>query len=176
MSNLEEISENFFKAFRPPAKLTLSQWADQYAVLSSESSAEAGRWKTIPYQRGIMDAITDPAIEQVTCQKSARVGWTKIINHTIGYFISQDPCSIMVVQPRIEDAEGYSKEEIAPMLRDTPCLIDLVSDVKSKDSSNTILKKSYPGGTLSMIGANSPGGFRRVSKRVVAFDEVRPSG
>ena len=28
----------------------------------------------------------------------------------------------MLVQPTIEDAQGYSKEEIAPMLRDTPVL------------------------------------------------------
>lgn len=119
-----------------------------------------------------MDSITDPAIEQVTVMKSARVGFTKILNHTIGYYIHQDPCSIMVVQPTIDDAEGYSKEEIAPMIRDTPCLAGIVSESKSKETSNTILTKSYPGGTLGLVGANSPRGFRRVSRRVVLFDEV----
>lgn len=172
METAESIARSFLSAFRPPKKFRLSEWADQYAYLSAESSAEAGRWKSLPYQVGIMDAITDPAIEQVTVMKSARVGYTKILNHTIGYYIHQDPCSIMLVQPTIEDAEGYSKEEIAPMLRDTPCLAGLVSDSKAKDSSNTILTKIYPGGTLGLVGANSPRGFRRVSRRVVLFDEV----
>jgi phage terminase large subunit GpA-like protein len=78
----------------------------------------------------------------------------------------------MVVQPTIEDAEGYSKDEIDPMLRDTPALAGVVSEAKAKDGKNTILKKSFPGGNLLMIGANSPRGFRRVSIRFVAFDEV----
>jgi phage terminase large subunit GpA-like protein len=159
-------------ALTPPAKLSLSEWADEHAVLSNESSAESGRWKTLPYQKGIMDALTDPLIEQVTVMKSARVGYTKIINNFIAYHIHQDPCSIMVVQPTIEDAEGYSKEEIAPMIRDTKCLEGLIQEAKAKDGSNTLLIKLFPGGTLGIVGANSPRGFRRVSRRVVLFDEV----
>ena len=35
-----------FKTLEPPPDLTLSQWADKYRQLSSEASAEPGRWKT----------------------------------------------------------------------------------------------------------------------------------
>lgn len=170
--NLLKLERAAYRAFKPPEKLTLSEWADRYAFLSAESSAEGGRWHTLPYQKGIMDAITDPRVEQVTVMKSARVGYSKILNHAIAFHIHQDPCPIMLVQPTIEDAQGYSKEEIAPMLRDTPCLKGLVSESKAKDGANTILQKQFPGGTLSMVGANSPRGFRRVSRRVVLFDEV----
>jgi phage terminase large subunit GpA-like protein len=141
-------------------------------ILSAESSAEGGRWHTLPYQKAMMDAITDPKIEQVTVMKSARVGYSKILNHIIAYHIHQDPCGIMVVQPTIEDAAGYSKEEIAPMIRDTKVLTNLVSDAKTRDSNNTILQKQFPGGVLSLVGANSARGFRRVSRRIVLFDET----
>jgi phage terminase large subunit GpA-like protein len=170
--NLLKLERAAYQAFKPPEKLTLSEWADRYAFLSAESSAEGGRWHTLPYQKGIMDAITDPKVEQVTVMKSARVGYSKILNHAIAFHIHQDPCPIMLVQPTIEDAQGYSKEEIAPMLRDTPCLKGLVSESKAKDGANTILQKQFPGGTLSLVGANSPRGFRRVSRRVVLFDEI----
>lgn len=159
-------------AWRPPPRLSLSEWADEHFYLSAESAAEPGRWKTLPYQRGIMDAITDPAVEQVSWMKSARVGATKIMDATVGYFMHQDPCPVMVVQPTVEDAEGYSKEEIAPMLRDCPALAGLVRERKGKSAAQTILHKSFPGGSLSMVGANSARGFRRVSRRVVIFDEV----
>lgn len=172
MTNLSRLERAALSAFRPPRKLTLSQWADTYAYLSSESSAEGGRWHTLPYQKGIMDAISSNSVEQVTVMKSARVGYSKILNHVIAYHIHQDPAPIMLVQPTIEDAQGYSKEEIAPMLRDTPCLRGVVSDAKAKDGANTILQKQFPGGTLSLVGANSPRGFRRVSRRIVLFDEV----
>ena len=66
MTNLEFLEETAFGSFKPPKKLSLSDWADQNAYLSAESSAEGGRWKTLPYQKGMMDAITNPDIEQVT--------------------------------------------------------------------------------------------------------------
>lgn len=172
MGSFEDLLLEAMPGLLPPPKLTLSGWSDQFAYLSAESAAEPGKWTTLSYQRGIMDALTDPEIEWVVVMKSARVGYTKILNNLIGYHIHQDPCPIMVVQPTVEDAEGYSKEEIAPMLRDTSVLRGLVSEAKAKDGSNTILAKSYPGGTLSMVGANSPRGFRRVSRRVICFDEV----
>lgn len=168
----DDVLRDVLQAWSPPKRMTLSEWSDANAYLSAESAAQEGRWRTLPYQRGMMDAMTDPAVEQIVVIKSARVGYTKMLNNLIGYHIHQDPCPIMVVQPTIEDAEGYSKEEIAPMLRDTTALRGLVADAKSKDSNNTILSKSFPGGTLSLVGANSPRGFRRVSRRVVLFDEV----
>ncbi|MBU0995803.1 MAG: phage terminase large subunit family protein, partial [Proteobacteria bacterium] len=147
-------------------------WADKYAYLSPESAHEPGKWKTLPYQKDILDAFTDLRVEKITMMKSARVGYTKILNQVEGYHIHHDPKSILMVQPTVEDAQGYSKEELAPMLRDTPVLQGLVSEAKSRDSSNTILKKSYPGGFLSLVGANSARGFRRISVPIVLFDEV----
>ena len=172
MTSIVDLQKLAYSAFLPPKKLSLSEWANEYAYLSVESSAEGGRWRTLPYQKGIMDAVTDPNIEQITVMKSARVGYSKILNHIIAYHIHNDPCPIMIVQPTIEDATGYSKEEIAPMLRDTKCLQGLVSDAKAKDGQNTLLQKLFPGGNLTLVGANSPRGFRRVSRRIVLFDET----
>ena len=172
MTSTQSLEKAFFLSFKPPEKLSLSDWADKYAYLSAESSSEAGRWRTLPYQKAIMDAVTDPNIEQIVVMKSARVGYSKILNHVIGYHIHMDACNMMIVQPTIEDAAGYSKEEIACMIRDTKCLQGLISDPKAKDGQNTILQKNFPGGTLSLVGANSPRGFRRVSRRIVLFDEV----
>ena len=104
---VERLERAAYSAFKPPRRLTLSEWADTYAFLSVESSAEGGRWRTLPYQKGIMDAISDPLIEQVSLMKSARVGYSKILNHVIAYHIHQDPCPLMLVQPTIEDGQGY---------------------------------------------------------------------
>jgi len=162
--------------WRPPPRLSLSEWADRFFYLSAESSAQAGRWTTLPYQRGIMDAITDPTVTQVSVMKSARVGYTKCMNAAVAFHMHQNPCSMLVVQPTVDDAKGYSKEEIAPMLRDCPELAKIIfedsEEIGPKDSGNTILHKRFPGGVLSMVGANSGAGFRRISRRVVIFDEV----
>ena len=173
----EALTAELFMARRrniqPPPKLTLSQWAKEYAVLSRETSAQTGRFHAFAYQNGIMDAITDPTVEMVTVQKSARVGYTKILDHVAGYYIHQDPSPILVVQPRVEDAEDYSVTEIEPMLRDTPVLAEIVGDLKRKDSKQKINKRVFRNGaSMSFVGANSPGGFRRITARIVQFDEV----
>lgn len=161
------------RRWSPPERLTLSEWAQKHYYLSAESSAEPGRFRPYKYQIGIMNAVTDPAIHKVSFIKSARVGATKIINAIVGYYMHQDPCPLLVVQPTVEDAEGYSKEEIAPMLRDCPTLAELFGHGgQAKQAQNTILHKLYPGGSVSMVGANSGRGFRRVSRKVVLFDEV----
>lgn len=159
------------EALLPPPHLNLSEWADLNFYLSVESSAEPGRWTSFPYQRGIMDAITDPEVEQVTWRKSARVGATKIFGATIGYFMDHDPCPIMVVQPTLDDARDYSEEEIVPMFRDCKVLAEIMAKAAKKYSQKK-LKKYFPGGLLHLTGANSGAGFRRVSRRVVLFDEV----
>lgn len=167
-----EIARDTRALFRPPKRRSLSQWADEHFYLSEESSAVAGRWKTLPVQRGVMDAISDPDVRQVSWQKCARIGATKIINATCGFYVDQDPCPMLVVQPTVEDAKGYSREEIAPMLRDVPRLARLVLTDSGKKGRKTMLHMMFAGGSISMVGANSGRGFRRVSRKVVLFDEV----
>lgn len=160
-------------ALLPPPKLTVSEWADRFAYLSPETSARHGKFKAFAYQNGIMDAVSDPLVETVSVMKSARIGYTKLLDNVIGFFIHQDPCPVLVVQPRVEDAEDYSRTEIAPMLRDTPVLFDIAGDLKAKDSNQRVSKRLFRNGaSVSFVGANSPGGFRRITARVVAFDEV----
>ena len=176
MTEYQLTSENAFetisKSWNPPPNLTISEWADEYGVLTAESSAEPGRWRSYTYQRAMMDAFCAPEVEQVTLLKSARIGYTKIIGHVIGYHIHQDPCSMLVIQPTIGDAEDYSKEEVQPVIDETEVLRSRVGEAKSRSSGNTITKKRYPGGILHIHGANAPRGFRRITVRIVLFDET----
>ena len=161
------------KHFNPPPNLTISQWADTYRQLSAEGSAEPGRWRTsrAEYQRGIMDAANDPRIDTVIVMKSAQVGATEIINNIVGYFSKNDPAPILVIQPTLEMAQTWSKDRFAPMVRDTEELAELFN-TQSRQRNNTILHKIYPGGHLTIAGANSPASLASRPVRIVLFDEV----
>jgi phage terminase large subunit GpA-like protein len=159
---------------RTPPRLSVSEWADRYRFLSPEASAEPGRWDTAraEYQRGMMDAIIDPRIEMVVVMKSAQVGWTEIIGNVVGYHVHQDPAPILVVQPTVEMGEAWSKDRLAPMLRDSPALRGKVGEARSRDGGNTLRHKTFPGGHLTVAGANSPASLASRPIRVVLFDEV----
>jgi phage terminase large subunit GpA-like protein len=160
--------------FQPPREQTISVWADSERVLSSESSAEPGKWRTdrAPYMREVMDALNDPKIQRVVVMKASQVGATEAINNILGFYMSRDPAPVLVIQPNVEMAETWSKDRLSPMLRDTPCLVDKVHEAKSKDSSNTIRQKTYQGGRLTIIGANAPSGLSARPIRIVLGDEV----
>ncbi|WP_121614779.1 phage terminase large subunit family protein [Virgibacillus halodenitrificans] len=162
------------KLMAPPPDLSVSEWSDMYRKLSSESSAEPGQWRTdrAPYQRKIMDQINDPKVETVVIMTSAQVGKTEVILNAIGYHIDYDPSPIMVMQPTVDMAKTFSKTRLSPMLRDTPALKGKVSDAKSRDSGNTILEKSFPGGVVVMVGANAPAGLASRPIRILLADEV----
>ena len=162
------------KLLKPPPKLTLSEWSDIYRMLTSESSAEAGRWQTsrAPYQKEIMDAVSNPEVEKVVVMSSSQVGKTEIILNIIGYYIDYMPCPMMLVMPIEEMLKSFSKDRLAPMINATPTLRNKVFDVKSKDSSNTMLHKKFHGGHLTLVGANSAANLASRPIRVLLADEV----
>ena len=172
-TDVEQLTRQILAGFRPPPRLRLSEYADQFAVMTG-STATKGRWSCIPYQREPLDCFTDPRVEMVAWMKSARVGYTKCLNVVVQYYSHQDPCEIMIVQPVKEDAEGYSKEEIKPLFEDTPALHGLISESKARNTaSNTILLKQLSnGGLIDIVNAASGRSFRRKSRKVVLFDEV----
>jgi phage terminase large subunit GpA-like protein len=161
-------------AAMPPPTLTVSEWADDARRLSQESSAEPGRWTTAraEYQRAILDAVADPGVPVIVVMKAAQVGWTEILNNAVGFHIDQDPAPLLVIQPTLEMAEAWSKDRLAPMLRDTPVLRGRVKDPRSRDADNTLLHKVFPGGHITMIGANSPASLAMRPIRIVLADEV----
>ena len=158
--------------FRPPPDLSISEWADTYRYLSLENSPEAGKWRTsrAEYQRGMMDAVKEH--ERVVIMTAAQVGKTELLLNTLGYYIHYDPCPILIIQPTLEMGEKFSKDKLAPMLRDTPVLRERVGDPKSRKSGNTLRHKQFPGGSVDIAGANSPAGLASLSIRVLLCDEV----
>ena len=159
---------------KPPPPLTISQWADKYRVLSSESSAEPGRWHTdkAPYQRAIMDAIGDPHVREVVVMSAAQIGKTDaFILNVLAYYMDYAPAPIMCMQPTLDMGQTLSKDRISPMLRDTPRLKGLV-DVKSRFAGNTVMKKNFIGGHITIVGANSPSSLASRPIKVLLADEI----
>lgn len=165
--------ERFARHCRPLPRLSMSQWAPRYRVLSPEATANHGPWQNdvVPYLVDIMDAVSDRETQEVTVVSPSQAAKTELILNTIGYFIHQEPSPILVVQPTTETGESFSKDRVAPMIRDSKVLAALVKPARSRDSNNTILSKAYPGGQLDIVGANAPAGLAMRPKRVVLLDE-----
>ena len=160
--------------YQPPPPLTLSQWADKFAYVPPEAGAMPGKFftSTAEYQRGIQDAISDPDIESVVLMMCSQSGKTQIQMNSVGYYSHHEPAPILFVQASEGEAEKFSKNRIAKMIRSTPVLRKLFPSPRARDSGNTLLNKEFPGGVLILAGANAPAGLASMPIRILEMDEV----
>ncbi|BCO30099.1 terminase [Thiohalobacter sp. COW1] len=172
---VQEIERAWREGLTPDPPLTVSEWADQYRMLSSKSASEPGRWSTrrTPYLKAIMDCLSpaSPA-ERVVFMKGAQVGGTECGNNWIGFCIHLAPGPMMAVSPTVEMAKRNSKQRIDPLIEESPALSERISPSRSRDAGNTVLAKEFRGGVLVMTGANSAVGLRSMPVRYLFLDEV----
>lgn len=173
---IEQIEKHVLRGLEPlyaPPPLRLSEWADEHFYLSAESSGVEGAWETRPYQKAIMNAISNDDIPTVTWMKSARVGYTKCIMAAVGYFAEHKSRNQLIYQPTDGDAEDFVKDEVDPTLRDVPAVRNkLRADPEKRSKFNTASKKSFNGSILDIKGGKSARNYRRMTKDVVYYDEL----
>jgi len=158
----------------PPPPLTVSEWADTYRIIS-QANAEPGKWRTsrAPYQKEPMDCISDPKVYQVTAMWGAQVGKTdSLINNAIGYYIHQDPKSIMVMHPTQTDLNTWIEAKLNPLIEETPEIKERVAAARSREGVNNKTMKSYYGGFLMFSWSGSPNTMRGRSSPIILCDEV----
>jgi phage terminase large subunit GpA-like protein len=122
--------------------------------------------------RAIMDAINDDEVHSIVMMTSAQVGKTELLLNIIGYHVHQDPAPILLVGATLELVEAFSKDRLAPMVRDTPVLTGRIVDTRRRVGGNTLLHKTFPGGHITMAGANSPASLASRPIRIVLGDEL----
>lgn len=163
------------EAFQPRPRITLSEWADQHRVLDRAASAEPGQWHTtrFPPQRAIMDALSDPIVEEVVWMKSSQVGATEILVNFCGYVVDRDPGPLLIVEPTEKMAKALSTDRIAPMLKSTKVVRDKLVNAAGgrRESGDTMLYKQFSGGHLTLVTARSASDLASRPIRYVLLDE-----
>lgn len=172
----ENIIINPFKnGLRPIENITVSEWADKYRFLSSVSASEPGRFRTdrVPYIREIADNLSKQSdVWKIIVSKGAQLGLTELGNNWIGSIIDINPGPTIMVMPTEDAVKKNSRTRITPMINSCPSLKDKIKEVGVKDAQNTITSKSFNGGVLLMIGANSPVGLSSTPAGNIFLDEV----
>jgi phage terminase large subunit GpA-like protein len=170
----ERLARSWRKGLTPPPLISVPEWADRFRKLAKEAGSSSGNWRTstVEIARGPMLAVTEPGVHVLTAMVCTQLMKTALIENTVGYFIHLDPCPQLLVQPKDEAVEAFSKERIGPLIRSTPVLRRLVGSKKTRSAEETLTYKAYPGGFLAMVGAGSPDNLARRPVRNTFYDEV----
>ena len=156
------------KAFKPPERYTVSEWADNFRVLTSVS-AEPGRWRTnrTPYLKEPMDRFTDPLIEKIVLCFGAQLGKTETELNMIGYALDQTSSPTMMVYPTDTIAKFASDKRVQPMIKSVKSINDKF------DENSKLLELDFNNGNyMVFVGANSPSSLSSRSIKYLFFDEI----
>lgn len=173
-SAIDRLAQEIRLLWLPPTELRVSEYADK-EVMVTTGPLQGSHWQTdfAPYQRGILDAFHEAGVEYVVLQASSQVGKTSAAVVMVVYHIAHDPCPILIVEPTVDPmAKDFSKNRLDPIIAASPALRDSVSKKRVKDSSNTVLQKTFVGGSLSIGGANSAASLAARTIRLLILDEI----
>lgn len=159
---------------RPDQVITYTEWADTYFCLPRESSSEYGHYRSsrTPFVREILNELSPTSPTQiVVLQKPTQLAAT-----TVGLVFL---CAMMDISPGpalfigITDSKtrSFSRKKLTPAIKATERLRNKIKEPRVKDSGNTILEKTFPGGNLLLAGSNSGASYRSESIKNLVLDD-----
>ena len=154
----------------PPMPLSL--WAEEHFYMSAESSYTEGKWKSYPYQRGVLDAFGHDDIEEVDVKKSARTGYTKMLLAASAYFTIFKHRNQVIWQPTDSDAQEFVETEYNTMIRDVAAYKPIFPAMDKKHAHNKNDYKKFLGCISYIKGGTSAKNYRRISPDVGIMDEI----
>ena len=119
-----------------------------------------------------MLAVTEPGVHIITAEVATQLLKTTLLENVFGYHAHLDPCPMLLVQPKEDAAEQFSKERVTPLIEATPVLRKLVGTRRTRSGDDTLTYKAFPGGFLALVGAGAPDNLARRPVRIVLYDEV----
>lgn len=166
-----DLFSSILDAWTPPKTQSLSEWAEENMVLSSEYSARTGPLRLYPFQRAMLDAFTDPEVREIVLMTSTQLIKTLMLQCVIAYIVAEDPGPILLLMPKEDAARKFSRTRLGPMIRDIEKLSSRISS-SLHDGTATMLTKEFPGGSLIIASASTAIDVAAQTVRVVLSDEI----
>lgn len=166
------MAQRGLKSLRKVPPVSGTEWANQHYKLASGSSQEEGQWETLPFQVAILNMMCNRHIRRLAFQKSARIGWSKMMIAAVSCMLHQYKANTVIYQPTDDDAKNFCIDEIDGAWEDMPIMHRIFPFLFARDQNNTTKKKVGIGWILDILGAATPKNMRRITKTALFGDEV----
>ena len=170
--------EAFSLGLKPDEDITFLDWANKYFYLPRESSSEYGRYRssrTPMIEEILVELSPNSDTQEVVVMKPTQLAGTTAAIIFILASADIAPGPGMCIQPTGNLARSFSKKKLQTSINATikgsGKLKGKISEQSGKDGSNTILEKTFPGGSWRIDGSNSPAVYRSESVRYIILDD-----
>lgn len=159
---------------RPDPIVSTRDWiARNLVVADGPRAGQLFDFTLTPYLPGILAALDDEAVNVVVVRKSAQVAFTTAAIGWVCANIDTAPAHDMLIQPTIATAQDFNRKKLQPVIEASPTLRRKVRRQVSRSSEgSTALVKAFPGGSLTLTGANSAADLRSKTTKRQVRDEI----
>lgn len=160
---------------RIEAPMTVDCWSEKHMVIPRDTgAAEPGpyRLSRTPYAREVLRCLSEThPCRRVVVRAASQMLKTQAGLCFVGSAVHQSPSNMLILLPTERLTKRVSNR-IAKTIKAVPVLAGLVAPPRSRDSSNTIDVKEYPGGTMYIVTAGSAANLAEIPARYVWGDEI----
>lgn len=175
-ASTNRLANHMRRCLCPPSRIPVSEAAQRDLYLSREYSKEAGRisLERYPHLREIMDRLSDSdPVKLVVVKACIQSGKSVIGQAFLVYSIVYSPAAFLWLTDTDLKAKKFSKGRLDAMVRDSPALAARVAKSGGRrDKEDTIHVKTFPGGNVTITGAQSASGVVSDTFRRACADEV----
>ncbi len=164
------VAASLFSGLKPPPRLRPSVFAERTLVLPASSNAESGPLRLTNYQKGLIDAISEPGVEIIVFKLASQTGKSISIDAILADAILNNPGPILHVSPTDAKALAYVRDRLDPLIFASPSLKAIVGEgPKGVDSRSA---KTFPGGSFNIASSYKADDLAARAIRLLLCDEV----
>lgn len=174
LSREATVLRNWAAGLAPDAIVSSRDWiANNLVVADGPRAGQLFDFNLTPYLVGILEALDDEAVNVVVVRKSAQVAFTTVAIGWVCANIDIAPAHDMIIQPTVDTARDFNRKKLQPAIDASPALQRKVRRQVSRSSDgSTALVKAFPGGSLTITGANSAADLRSKTTKRQVRDEI----
>lgn len=155
---------------RPPERVSLSEFSEKH--IWADGVMTAGREKfsfaKYPYQREIMDSLSDPDCQGVYLVAPSRWGKTAIVPPLVAHTVETNPMDIMIVQTSRSNAVMFAKGDMDDFFETNEWFS---SKIRPGRTTNSLLMKKFKNGTILSIVWPSAKNLAGVNRGVICLPD-----
>ena len=164
------------KGLKPDPKINVVEWSNTYRYLSSEGSAEHGKYDMhrLPFLIPIAEWMSpDDPVQEVYVCKGVQIGVTELGNNILFTYAHLYPRPMAGMLPTQPLLKKHVTDKVWSGVKASPVLRDVFVPIKqgsTLSSSNFAMK--FNGGTLNWLWSESPSSYASSSYGLVLASDI----
>lgn len=155
---------------RPTERVSLAEFAERRVWVNNPSTAGRQRLDFVktPYQREILESLSDADVQGVRWVAPSRAGKTYASILLAAHTVETNPMDIMIVPPSRSTATTFAKDDLDKFLEENDWL---AAKIRPGRTTNSLLLKKFINGTILSVVWPSAKNLAGVNRGVICLPD-----